>query len=96
MTPIFPRKKSQQECRKLSFNDMMHPRKVAPPQFLPCFLIFISQKVAAYVLKGMPGSSLSSIQFIFEVLALKKLPYLRTDKNAFSYLGLTSAWKFSP
>jgi len=43
-------------------------KKLAPARFLRRFLIFfISQKVAPYVFKHIPGSSLDSIQFIFEV-----------------------------
>jgi hypothetical protein len=32
----------------------------------------------------------------FEIGVFKKLIYLRTDGNAFFYLGLTCAWKFLP
>jgi hypothetical protein len=71
--------------------------KVAPPQFLRRFLIFLfPQKVASFVLKRVPGSSLGSIQFIFEVGIVKKLFYLSADEYAFSYLGLAYALKFFP
>jgi len=48
--------------------------KVAPPRFARSFLIFffISQKVAAYAFNRVPGSSLSSIQFTYEVGIITK------------------------
>jgi hypothetical protein len=46
-------------------------RKVAPPQFLHSFLIFISQKVAAYVFRRFADSSLSRIQLMSKVEVLK-------------------------
>jgi Ca2+/Na+ antiporter len=46
-------------------------REVAPPQFLHTFLIFISQKITAYVFKHFPDSSLSQMQLISKVKVLK-------------------------
>ena len=54
-------------------------RTVTPPRLLRRFLIFISQKVASYVFKHVPGSAVDSIQFILELEVFKRLFYLRTD-----------------
>jgi hypothetical protein len=71
--------------------------KVAPPpQFLRSFLILCFPKFTPYFFKRVLGSSVDSFQFIFEIELLKELLYLRTDENAFFYLGLADARKFVP
>jgi hypothetical protein len=95
------REKIQVELQEMEFQRHVAPEgTVWGKQLLDVFYVFlwyiISQNVVAYILKRVSSSSLCSIQFIFEVGVLKKLFYLRTEENAFSYLGLAYAWKFSP
>jgi hypothetical protein len=89
------------DCRKWNVSYALHPKAWYEECSVSTisayfFLFFISQKVAAYVLKRVPGYSVGSIEFIFEVGVLKKLFDLRTIKKAVIYLGLTCAWKFLP
>jgi hypothetical protein len=71
---------------------MLHPK--ARYDFYVVFLFLFLPKVTAYVFKSVPGSIVSSIQFISEVEVLEKSRSLRTDENDFLYFGLAYSWKF--
>jgi hypothetical protein len=73
---IFPGEKIHVGLQEMEFHrHVSHQGTVLGKQlitrFLLSFLIFISQKVPAYVFRYAPGPFLGSIQFIFEVGVLK-------------------------
>ena len=81
-----------QEIFQVGLQEMGFQQHVAPQgtawakwllhNFNVVFFSFISQKVAVYVFRHVPGSPLSSTQFNLAVRVLKNMLYLRTAKNA--------------
>jgi len=100
--PYFQGKKIQVRLQEMKSTTFCTPKhcmwREAPPRFLLSFLNFFlfSQKAAAYVLKRDTGSSMGSIQFIFELEIFKKLFYLKTDENTFFRLDLSYVCEFLP
>jgi len=76
--------------------ELHNVRKVAPSRFLRNFLIFNFPKSCCIRFRTRPRLFSRYHSISFKAGVLKKLFYLRTDENAFFYLGLACEWKLLP
>jgi len=92
-------KKSTWDCRKWSFNDMLHPktRKVDTPRFLLSFLIFLCPRTFRH---AFPKASQDLLSAAFKLSVksgvLENQFYWGKTKNTFFYFELVNARKCLP